>query len=58
MLTTAFLLHALITALIIAIIAYIADFFAAKAGMGLPRQIIWMIAFVIWLIVIFGNGGF
>jgi hypothetical protein len=55
-LSTGLLWNALITALIVAIIAYIADFFALKAGLGFPRQIIWMIALVVWLLLVFGGG--
>ena len=56
MLTQTFLWNAIITALIVAIVAYIADFFAAKAGLGFPRQIIWLIALVVWLLLVFGPG--
>lgn len=50
------LITALIAALVVAVIAYIADFFLAKSGMGFPRQIIWLIALVVWVVWVFGGG--
>lgn len=51
-----FLLRAVIAGLIVAIIAYIAEYFVTKAGFGFPRMFIWLIALVVWLIIVF-NGG-
>ncbi len=50
------LVTAIIAGIVVAVIAYIADMFAARAGLGFPRQFIWLIAFVIWLLWVF-NGG-
>jgi hypothetical protein len=47
---------AIIAGVVIAIIAYIADWFAGKASLGFPRQMIWLIAFAIWLLVVFFGG--
>lgn len=47
---------AIFAAIVIAILAYIADFFVEKAGFGVPRQIIWLIALAAWLFWVFGGG--
>lgn len=49
------LIQALIAALVICVFAYIADFFLAKGGVGFPRQLIWLIALVVWLVYVFGG---
>lgn len=54
----AIIITAVVAALIIAIIAYIADWFLAKAGLGFPRQILWLIAFLVWILWVFGSAGF
>jgi len=49
------LINALISALVIAVLAYIADFFLAKSGLEFPRNLIWIVAFVVWLLVVMGR---
>lgn len=45
---------AVIAALVVAIIAYIADWFLQKAGVDFPRQMVWLLAFVVWILWVFG----
>lgn len=47
------LLHAVVAAIAIAILAYIADFFLAKSGLGFPRNLVWLLAFLVWILVVF-----
>lgn len=49
------LLTAIIAGLVVAIIAYIVDFFLGKSGVSFPRQLIWLVALVVWLLWVFGG---
>lgn len=49
------LVNALISALVIFVIAYIADFFASKTSIGFPKNIIWIVAFIVWILVVLGR---
>jgi hypothetical protein len=54
--TLSFLMNALVAALVVGILAYIADFFLGKSGLGFPRQFVWLIALVVWVLVVFEGG--
>lgn len=47
---------AIIAALVVGIIAAIADWFVKKMALGIPNWIVWAIAFVVWLMWVFGGG--
>lgn len=49
------ILRAVIAGIVVAIVAYIAEWFAAKAGLGFPRTIIWLVAFLVWVLWVFGG---
>lgn len=51
-----FLMTAIFAALVVAVIAWIADYFVTNAGLGFPKQIIWLIALVVWLYWVFAGG--
>lgn len=42
--------------LVVAVIAYIADYFLSQSGLGFPRQMLWLIALLVWLALVFGGG--
>ena len=47
---------AIIVGVVVAIIAWIATWFNAKAESGFPNKYIWFIAFAIWILWVFFGG--
>lgn len=47
---------AVISGLVLAVIAWIATWFNAKSETGFPNKFIWLIAFVIWILWVFFGG--